>query len=311
MTHKSFPDFVIIGAMKSGTTAVANILAEHPQIAFSVPKEPSILMRHDYEAANPGHYVPPHDEMDSFYESCYAGAPPEALWGEGSTAYLADPDSPAIVTRRNPQVKVIVLLRDPATRTRSAYFYSRSVFQEPAATMEEAFRDELSGGRDAFWPNLRHLYYSDYPQHLRRWQQHLQPGHMLLLEFEKYVRDPELGIATICNFLGIGVPAQLPAKKYSNATVVLDTPLKTAAMRFLYTPSGLKALLKRVLPGRLRYRLKISVQDRLAKSSGGIEAVNTYCNAVMEARFAGMKEVLADEFNFYPEHWSSATRDGQ
>lgn len=311
MNNKPFPDFVIIGAMKSGTTAVANILAEHPDVAFSVPKEPSLLMRHDYEAANPAHYVPPPNELDAYYAKCYAGARPEACWGEGSTAYLADPDSPTIVTSRNPQVKVIVLLRDPAKRARSAYLYTRSVFQEPAETMQDAIAEELRGMRDDYWPNLRHLYYSDYPQHLRRWQRCLKPGHLLLLEFEDYVRDPQAGIATICNFLGISVPPSLPTKKYSNATVQLDTPSKRIAMRFLYTPNRLKGVLKGVLPGRLRHRLKISLQDRLAHAQSGADATDAFCEEAMLARFAGMKEVLAQEFDFHPKYWVSGSERGK
>jgi hypothetical protein len=301
----NFPDFVIVGAMKSGTTAIANILADLPDIEFSVPKEPSLLMRQDYAAMNQAHRVPPPDELDSLYAKCFAGAQAERLWGEGSTAYFADPDSPGIVTARNPDVRVIVLLRDPAERTRSAYLYSTSVFQEGSPTLEDAIEEELLGIRDNYWPNLRYLHYSNYPEHLRRWSAHIKPGHMLLLEFEDYVRHPESGIAKVCSFLGIPAPESLPARRFSNATVTLDSSFKRGAMRFLYTPNGIKSGLKPILPGRLRHRLKVGLQDRLAKGNTPMGQIDEAREHALRMQFAGMQKVLAEEFDFHPKYWVS------
>ncbi len=307
MRQRPFPDFVIAGAMKAGTTAIADILASLPQVSFSVPKEPTLLMRHAYKARNPEFYVPPDSELDAEYAKHFAQARAETLWGEGSVAYLADPDSPAIVTGRNRDVKVIFILRDPAARARSAYLYSRSTFDEPASTMEQAFHEENDGSRDDFWPTLRHLNYSDYPQHLRRWQQALKPGNMLIIEFESYVRAPNQSIEQICDFLGIDAPETLPAKERSNITVATDTPFKHQTMKLLHTRNGLKSLLKPMLPRRFRERLKLRIQDYIATGQGKAEPASAACNEIMAIRFSGMQNKLAEEFGFKPQYWTSGT----
>ena len=42
-------DFAIIGAQKSGTSALAHFLAQHPQIAMSRPKEAHIFDAQDLD----------------------------------------------------------------------------------------------------------------------------------------------------------------------------------------------------------------------------------------------------------------------
>lgn len=291
--------------MKSGTTAIADILALLPEVSFSSPKEPSLLMGRGYLHRNPGFIEPSLEERDAVYAQCFADALPGTLWGEGSVVYLSDPESPAIVTSRNSDVKMIFVLRDPAKRARSAFLYARSKFDEPADSMELAFEEELLGKRDKFLPTLRHLEYSSYVQHLERWQKVLKPGHLLLIEFEAYAKSPLTEIQRICAFLDINPPKSLPTKERSNVTVHSETKLARMVMRFLYQPSGLKMALKRILPGRLRSKLKVGLQDQLAARQGKPEPVSERCSQIMETRFSGMKDELEVKFAFRPQHWTS------
>ncbi|MDV4166752.1 sulfotransferase domain-containing protein [Rhodovulum sp. FJ3] len=299
------PDFVIPGAMKAGTTAVADILAEIPGIGFSVPKEPGFLMRHDYEQENPGSVPFTPDRLDDLYSACFRAAPVGALTGEATVAYFTDETSPEILVARNPEVKAIILLRDPAKRAFSGYSYCRSIYFEPAETLDAALAQELEGARDRFWPTLRHMHYSDYPQHLRRWKTQLKAGHLLILEFEDFIANPKDGIDRICAFLGIEAPEVLPTKERSNVTVVLDSPLKRAVMKILHSRNGLKSIVKPLLPGRFREKLKVRIQDRLAAGQEKPEPMSAWCKETLNARFAGMQTVLAEEFDFHPQHWTS------
>lgn len=304
MMQKPFPDFVIIGAMKSGTTSVASVLADLDAISFSIPKEPSMLMRHDYEAMNKSLYVPAATDFDAYYANCFRYAVPDSLWGEGSVAYLADPDSPRIVTARNPDVKVIAMLRDPIKRSTSAFWYTRSVFRETASTFDAAIAEELSGERDNYWPTLRHLDYSNYPKHLSRWREWVQPENLLLLEFESYIRNPMAGISAVCKFLGVAPPDSLSGKEHSNSTVILDNRVKRAVMQTLHTSNPLKTLAKKILPAPTRARLKVGIQDRVSGTSKPIPPSDASMQ-IMNERFAGMKSVLLTDFNFDAQHWTS------
>lgn len=108
------PTFVVIGAMKCGTTSLYHYLKQHPEIGMSEPKEPNFFV----EEKN---Y---HQGMD-WYQSLFQGSAKE--YGECSTNYtkrhLFD-GVPARMKALLPDAKLIYLLRDPIERIVSHYVHS-------------------------------------------------------------------------------------------------------------------------------------------------------------------------------------------
>lgn len=305
VTNRPFPDFVIPGAMKAGTTTMSEYLATLPQISFSVPKEPTLLMRHDYEQMPADLLVPPADAFEDVYLNCFRHARPNTLWGEGSTGYFADPTSPRLLAARNRNIKAIFLLRDPVDRTQSSFLYSRSTYREPAPTLDQAIREELSGMRDSYVPTLRHLYYSCYTTHLDNWRRHIGTEQMLLLEFEHFIRDPLEVLRRVCAFLRVEAPLNLPLVP-ANRTVSNGSRFNDAVMRLLYTSNPIKGALKPFLRPKFRSRLKHQVQDHLADRSGPSRApTSPYAQAAMDERFRDMRSTLRARFAFEPRYWTS------
>jgi len=111
--------FMIVGAQKAGTTALAHFLDQHPAIGMASPKE-----THLFDA--PG-YSPlwSAEEIDARYEPSFAHCPRSVLWGEATPIYLPFPDIAAELKRYNPNLKLIVLLRDPVERAISHYYMER------------------------------------------------------------------------------------------------------------------------------------------------------------------------------------------
>lgn len=305
MTNKPFPDFIIPGAMKAGTTTLARYLEQHKNICFSLPKEPGVFLNKGYEGRNPDFRGPGFASAQEAFENCFREARTGQLLGEGTVAYFSAPESPDLFCSANPDIKAIFLLRDPAKRTQSAFHYSRSIFEEKAATMDIAFEEELGGKRENYWPTLRHLDYSSYSGHLDRWKSNLKPGNMLLLEFEEFVREPLAGLTNICTFLEVAPPEELPEGEKTNVTVVLDSPIKRNAMRLLYTKNPVKSILKPLLPARFRQNMKTKMQDALVSGSQETPHISPFCEQVMTETFSGMKEELAERFNFKPQQWTS------
>ncbi|MCA9246295.1 MAG: sulfotransferase, partial [Planctomycetales bacterium] len=92
------PDFLIIGAARSGTTALAKILQQHPDIFLSEPKEPHFFAFAD----QPPCFTGPGDDVmmnrvavtdPKAFEALFSGAPTSALRGEGSVSTLYYHDS--------------------------------------------------------------------------------------------------------------------------------------------------------------------------------------------------------------------------
>jgi len=99
------PDFFIIGAFKSGTTALYEYLRPHPEIFMPFHKEPNFfgddLTRH-YGRLRLGEY------LDLFRE-----ARPGQRVGEASTWYLYSTSAASEIAEFSPSAQIIVLLRNP------------------------------------------------------------------------------------------------------------------------------------------------------------------------------------------------------
>ena len=108
------PTFIVIGAMKCGTTSLYHYLDLHPEISMSSEKEPEFFIKNcNYKKG-----------ID-WYESLFKNAKTSAkAYGECSTAYTKlqwYPETPQLMHSVLPDIKLIYLLRDPVERIISHY----------------------------------------------------------------------------------------------------------------------------------------------------------------------------------------------
>lgn len=114
-TQVKLPDFLIIGAAKSGTTTLYRYLCQHPQIFMPACKEPAFFAFDDVYARG----------ID-WYASLFQEAQPHQICGEASTDYTKLPrwsQTAERIARHLPQVKMIYLMRNPIDRAYSYYVH--------------------------------------------------------------------------------------------------------------------------------------------------------------------------------------------
>ena len=103
------PDFICVGAAKSGSTSLHEILAVHPDIWLPAAKE-----LHFFD--NPDHYA----RGMSWYREQFSAAPANAMVGEVTPAYLSYPEIPARMREHlGDALKLIFLFREPVSRAYS------------------------------------------------------------------------------------------------------------------------------------------------------------------------------------------------
>lgn len=107
------PTFIVIGAMKAGTTSLAAYLNQHPEVAMSEKKEPNYF-------ADPGNWQRGLE--------WYAGLFPEGARaaGEASVFYTMVPEytgAPERIKQTIPEVRIIYLVRDPIERMKSMFVH--------------------------------------------------------------------------------------------------------------------------------------------------------------------------------------------
>jgi hypothetical protein len=184
------PDFVGVGAQRSGTSWWYRGLEEHPRIA-AVPDRDKEL--HYFNRFWNG-------ELPADFGATYHRMfprPSGALCGEWTPRYMLDYWTPTLLREAAPQAKLLVLLRDPVERFRSGV--ERAVRRAPGGRPID-----LGTVSDAVARGL-------YAAQLRRVLDHFPREQVLVQQFER-CRDEPLGQLNVTlAFLGLEPLEALPA----------------------------------------------------------------------------------------------------
>lgn len=114
------PNFMIVGAPKAGTTSLCHYLSAYPQVFMSNPKEVNFFSKEEIEGQ--GLFYKDFKAKNlAEYEQLFAGVADEKAIGEGSVSYLFYPKTPQKIKNTLPNVKIIILLREPVSRGFSHY----------------------------------------------------------------------------------------------------------------------------------------------------------------------------------------------
>lgn len=180
--HPMLPDFIIIGAMKAGTTSLYHYLASHPEVVASDEKETDFFR--SKKRATGG-----------------ADAYGRLFNGSGAHAFEASPN----YTKRHrfrgvpqrmhavvPDARLIYLLRDPVERAISHYRHSVRKGRE-TRPFAEAIRER----------DNPYVQTSRYHYQLRAFLKYYGENRILLVESEKLRDDTRSTLDAVSAFLGL------------------------------------------------------------------------------------------------------------
>lgn len=138
----TLPDLYLVGAPKAGTTSVASWLAGHPDVFWSIPKEPYYWAA-DYPSMR-AHYG--FDTLAN-YEGLFAStkAASAAVRAEGSTTYLYSRVAIPSILEEVPRAKFVVCLRDPVDLVVSYHRTQLVALNEDEPDFAAAWRRSLRG----------------------------------------------------------------------------------------------------------------------------------------------------------------------
>lgn len=210
-SFRYFPDFLVLGPQRTGTTWLAKILWRHPQVFMSFPKEVYFfnLLRqsgHPFYRSNelrwylkrfhdnPATYAAKMALALSTYRELYR----PVVRGEATASYAAmAPEVIAEIVALNPAIRAIVMVRDPITRAWShakkdlVRSTNRSVQDVPDEEFERFFRDPYQ------------IACGNYTAILRNWSQALKPGNLFIGRFDEIETDPASLLRRILAFLNV------------------------------------------------------------------------------------------------------------
>jgi len=206
------PDFLILGAMKAGTTSLYRYLAAHPDFARRRRKE-EVHFFDKHWARGVAWYASFFPSRADRWRAALRGR--RLFSGETSPYYLFHPAVPARVEAVLPRARLLVLLRDPVARAWSHHQHMVRKGREPLGFEEALAREpERLRGEDESRFSLAHRRFSYfargiYADQIERWIRCIGRDRLLVLRSEDFFADPCAAVSRATDFLGL--PARDPA----------------------------------------------------------------------------------------------------
>lgn len=200
------PSFIIIGAQKSGTSSLYEMLCRHPKVYRNDQKEQHFF---DFNfTMGKAHY---REEL-----SCPEGM----VTGDASPYYMYHPAVPKRIAETFPNAKLVLILRDPAERALSQYRMNIENGTENLSPLMALIAEEdrllkaMQAGEDWDTPNTTYqkFTYKSRGHYERQWlnySKHFPRKQLFVLRMETLLSNPTASMEALTKFLG------LPAHKWS------------------------------------------------------------------------------------------------
>jgi Sulfotransferase domain len=189
-----FPNVVIVGAPKCGTTSLFSWLADHPEVCGSIVKEARYFLDPDDPLFKNLSNYRDHGlaGYETYFEPCEATD--SALVVEATPVYLFQRSAPAAIAQIEPLPHIVIVFRKPSERVYSHFHFLRDSHAriDSRLPFDEFVRLVQAG--DPAIPHYGHaksvIDHSRYVDFLPAWFERFPRAHVHLFLFEHLRRDP-------------------------------------------------------------------------------------------------------------------------
>ncbi len=256
------PDFLIIGGQRCGTSSLYFYLIDHPFIAQAYTKELHFFDANYrkglrwYRAQFPTSlekYYTEHIRKQGF------------ITGEASPSYLFHPLAPRRIAQAMPNVKLIVLLRNPIDRAYSQHWLNvKANGTEPLSFKEaiEAEPQRIAGEREKMLANehyvspsyrpYSYLTRGIYVDQLKYWMEYYPKEQFLIVRSEDLYTKPAETVKSTLEFLGVPTSTIDTNKEYKKYKVPTKTGYKVKDSYPKMDPELRKDLIEHFRPHNAR-----------------------------------------------------------
>jgi len=219
---EKWPNFFIVGAPKSGTTTLYDLLKRTDGVFMSKKKEPHFFSKS----------IDPSDDRIMIrdkkkYLNLFKDVKDEKAIGESSGSYLWDPLAPKLIHQQIPHAKIVMILRDPVQRCYSNYYW-RIGSGRISSSFTKAIKKSLEYPDDFFKGVI--INGSWYYEQVKRYIDTFGKNKVKVLIFEEFIKDPRKTVNEVLDFLGVNSE---PAKVINLPHNILSKPRGKVAKSLL------------------------------------------------------------------------------
>ncbi len=259
----TLPNFLVVGAAKAGTTSIYQYLSQHPEVYLSPIKEtnyfakdiPLDKIRKDYykEGELDVEAYVNSDLSESIhiafvsewehYKKLFKNVRGEKAIGEISNSYLHSEVAAREIHAVNPDMKIIMILRDPIKRAFSHYKMTLRVGLVKGSFYEEVQRDYAAKEKGF---RVSHLYVEmgQYSAQVRRYLDVFGPEKVRIYLFDDLRKDAAAVVDDMLRFIGVNPGLQVDTSFQANKASV---PKNAGLVHFL-RKTGIRKLARKLSP---------------------------------------------------------------
>ncbi|MGB3511941.1 MAG: sulfotransferase [Microcoleaceae cyanobacterium] len=257
----NLPNFLILGAAKSGTSSLWSYLKQHPQVFMSKPKEPNFFV---FEGAKLPPYSGPRDDktlmrklyqdtitdFDS-YQALFQDVKQAKAIGEASVRYLYFPQAAENIKKYLSEAKMIIMLRNPVDRLYSHYVMNVRHLLEPLSIAEAIAAEDERISKNWGW-DWHYTRVSSYYIQVKRYFDLFSPEQIMVLIYEDFRQDTIGVMQELYRFIGVDDEFVPDISKITRSGY---WPKSFLLHRLLQEPNPIKSTLENILPEGRYYKL--------------------------------------------------------
>ena len=258
----AMPNFLVIGASRSGTTALHNYLRQHPDVFMPASKEPNFFLADGHPLSFSG---PAADWVNNSvsalddYQALFEPGARHLARGEASPLYLFFDNAPAAIKARVPDVRMIAVLRDPAEQAYSHFMYAKRNMLEPLDDFTAALAKEDERIAAGWQPMFHYASFPRYGEQLARYFQHFDRSQIQLFLYEEFDARPLPVLSEMFAFIGVDEGFEPDVSYRPNAS---GRPKNKLLQDAVMSPHLLTRVAGAMLPQGLRQRIKDVISGR-------------------------------------------------
>ena len=230
-------NFFIVGAAKAGTTAICDMLSQHPEVYCSPVKEPNYFSR-DILLQQDLYYGYQGVESKAEYNACFSKAKSEKIRLEASVSYFSYPQVAERIKQEVPNAKILIVLRDPIERAVSHYLMDKRL-----GFVKVELETIFNNPKDYNQYFYQYFEQGAYFERCRQYASLFDDEHLLVLSYQP---DVSQLLGSICSFLSISDRYNFESQK-SNLSMVP----KSGFTKAIYQNEKLRKKLKSYMPTSL------------------------------------------------------------
>lgn len=289
---------MIVGSQKSGTSSLLRYLAQHPEIyTHPQPEMTFFLQDHEY---NRGY--------DSAYAKYFSKCPNDKNIIAKNVMVMCSTDKMRRIYEHNPEINLVVLLREPVSRAYSAYWWARRRGWENIKTFEEALSVEDSRHHEDWfkWRQCLYKFNSTYSLHIDNLHTMFGREQVHCFSTDELTVDAVSICQHIFDFVGVNSEFEPRVdQKFNQAGIPRSDKFGYLFTQFLASQNPLRRAIRKFVPDSMAYKFRKAVLD-LNEKPFTPPPLNQKTNIELLHYFRPYNEQLSELIGIDLSHWQES-----